>query len=268
MPLTMKNKPIGIFDSGVGGLTVLKEIDKLLPYEDIIYFGDTARVPYGNKSKSTVIKFSTQNILFLLKKKVKLVVIACNTSTALALDYFKDTFSVPVIGVIEAGAKKAISVSKNNRIGIIATRSTINSSSYKKEILKRNKFVKIHQKACPLFVPLVEEAILGGAIVDSVIKMYLQEFKDKKIDTVVLGCTHYPLLKKAISAYLKGVHIVDSAKEVALHSRGLLDEGNLRKKSIKPGKREFYVSDEPGGFVRLARLFLRKDIPRPKVVNV
>jgi glutamate racemase len=264
----MKNRPIGIFDSGIGGLTVLREIDKLLPYEDIIYFGDTARVPYGNKSKSTVIKFSTQNLLFLLKKKVKLIIIACNTSTALALDYFKDTFSVPVIGVIEAGAKKAINVSRGNKIGIIATRSTVNSSSYKKEILKRNKLVKVYQKACPLFVPLVEEAILEGPIVDSIIRMYLQEFKNKKIDTVVLGCTHYPLLKKAISAYLKGVHIVDSAKEVALHSQELLSERNLRKESTKSGKREFYVSDEPASFMHLARLFLKKDIPRPKVVNV
>jgi len=263
----MNNKPIGIFDSGVGGLTVFREIERILPSEDIIYFGDTARVPYGNKSKATIIKFSTENILFLLEKKVKIVVIACNTSSALALDYFKNTFSIPVIGVIEAGAEKALSVSRNKTIGVIGTRSTINSLSYKNEILKKDKYAKVYSKACPLFVPLVEEGILKGNIVDIIVKMYLEEIKGKGIDTVILGCTHYPLLKKPISSYLKGVQIIDSAQEVALHTKELLQSESLKKQGTKISKRYFYVSDEPSGFARLAKLFLHRNIPIPEVVN-
>ncbi|MDP2923517.1 MAG: glutamate racemase [Candidatus Omnitrophota bacterium] len=267
MQINARNKPIGIFDSGVGGLTVLREIEKILPSEDIIYFGDTARVPYGNKSKSTIIKFSTENVLFLLKRKVKMVVIACNTSSALALDYFKKNFSAPVIGVIEAGAKKAIGISKNNRIGVIGTRSTINSGSYRKEIAKRNRNAKVYSKACPLFVPLVEEAILSGSIVNSIVRMYLEEIKAKNVDTVILGCTHYPLLKEPISKYLKGVCIIDSAKEVAVHTKNLLDVKKLNNRAGKKGKVDFYVSDEPKGFRKLAKLFLKRDIPTPKVVD-
>lgn len=268
MRINTKNKPIGIFDSGVGGLTVLKEIERILPHEDIIYFGDTARVPYGNKSKATILKFSTESILFLLKKNVKMVVIACNTSSALALDHFKNTFSVPVIGVIEAGAKKALSISKNNKIAIIGTRSTINSNSYQKKINKMNKQAKVYSKACPLFVPLVEEGVLRGNIVNLAVKIYLAEIKNKNVDTAILGCTHYPLLKTAISRYLKGVKIVDSAKEVALHTKNLLSAKNLQKESTRKGKVEFYVSDEPAGFIKLAKLFLKRDIIKPKAANV
>ncbi|MCK9614146.1 MAG: glutamate racemase [Candidatus Omnitrophica bacterium] len=264
----MENKAIGIFDSGVGGLTVLKEVERLLPNEDIIYFGDTARVPYGNKSKSTIIKFSTENILFLLKKKVKIIVIACNTASSLALDSLKDIFSVPLIGVVEAGAAKALKVSKNRKIAVVGTRSTINSKSYEKAILKNDKTAKIYSKACPLFVPLVEEGILEGVIAKSIIEMYLKSFKSAHTDVIILGCTHYPLLKRQIAAYLKGVYIVDSATEVALHARGVLMQHNLlRSKNNKTGKREFYVTDEPKAFMRHAGLFLKRKIPLPKVIN-
>ncbi|MCM8788009.1 MAG: glutamate racemase, partial [Candidatus Omnitrophica bacterium] len=225
----MNNKPIGIFDSGVGGLTVFKEIRRLLPKEDLIYFGDTARVPYGNKSKATIIKFSTENILFLLQKQVKLVVIACNTSSSLALDYLKDIFNIPIIGVIDAGVKKAVQLSSNKRIGIIGTRSTINSRSYETKIKKIDKNIKIYSCACPLFVPLVEEGLIYGKIVKEVIKMYLEPFKKFDIDTLILGCTHYPLLKKEIAKYLVGVNIVDSAKEIAIATFNLLKEKNLFK---------------------------------------
>jgi glutamate racemase len=186
----------------------------------------------------------------------------------LALDYFKNTFRVPVIGVIEAGAKKALSVSKNNTIGIIGTRSTINSSSYQKEILKINRHTKIYVKACPLFVPLAEEGLSESRIAAEIVKMYLGEMRNKNIDTVILGCTHYPLLKKPISKYLKGVNIIDSAKEVALYTKDLLLAENLARKTVRPGKREFFVSDEPHGFMKLAKLFLKKDIAKPRVVNV
>ena len=263
----MKNRPIGIFDSGVGGLTVLKEVRKLLPREDIVYFGDTARVPYGAKSKSTVIKFSTNNVLFLLKKKVKVVVVACNTSSSVALNCLRDVFSIPVMGVIEAGVNRALEASVNKKIAVIGTKSTIKSKSYQKQIKRKDKNVNIYARSCPLFVPLVEEGILDGKIVKEAINMYLKDFKCKGIDTIILGCTHYPLLKKEIAAYLKTVFIVDSAKEVARHTKDILAvNGLLSKKKIS--REEFYVSDDPEGFVRLAQLFLKRKVSKPKLANV
>jgi glutamate racemase len=263
-----KTNPIGIFDSGVGGLTVLKEVKRILPCEDIIYFGDTARVPYGNKSKSTIIKFSTENILFLLKKKVKIVIIACNTSSALALDYLKKAFNVPIVGVIEAGVKKALEVSDNKRIAVIGTRSTISSKAYEKEIKKQNRNAKVYSQSCPLFVPLVEEGLLEGKIVKQIIKMYLEKIKIKKVDSLILGCTHYPLLKKAIAEYFKGIKIIDSAQEVASYTRELLGDKDLLNPQINKGRREFYVSDEPVAFGKLAKLFLNKNISTPNLANV
>lgn len=263
----MKNKPIGIFDSGVGGLTVLREIERLMPGEHIIYLGDTARVPYGNKSKSTIIKFSTENILFLLKKKVKIVVVACNTASSLALDYLQGIFSVPILGVIEAGANKALAVSRAKKVGIIGTRSTIGSGSYEKALVKRDKTLKVYSQSCPLFVPLVEEGIVKGAIVQSIIAMYLDGIKRKGVDTLILGCTHYPLLKKEIGAYMRSVRIVDSAQEVALHAKTVLAENDLLSHSKSVGRKEFYVTDESKGFTKLARLFLQRNISKPKIVN-
>jgi glutamate racemase len=264
----LRTRPIGIFDSGVGGLTVLKEIEKILPCENIIYFGDTARVPYGNKSKSTIVKFSTENILFLLKRKVKMVVVACNTSSALALDYLKGVFSIPIIGVIEAGVDQALKVSAGTRIGVIGTKSTIESKSYQRHIVKANSQAVVSVRSCPLFVPLVEEGIFKGKIADETISMYLADFRKQKIDTLILGCTHYPLLKLEIGNYLKGVVIVDSAQAVAYHAKKVLIANNLLNKSKERAKEEFFVSDEPEGFIKLARLFLKRKIPKPKIINV
>ena len=263
----MKERPIGIFDSGVGGLTVLREIEKVSPHEDIIYFGDTARVPYGNKSKNTIIRFSTDNVLFLLKKKVKLVVVACNTASALALDYLKKAFPIPIVGVIEAGVKKAIGVSLNKRIGVVGTKSTIASQSYQRQILRQDRKIKIYSAGCPLFVPLAEEGILKGTILRETLNMYLQKFKTTKIDTIILGCTHYPLLKRQIAGYLKGVRVIDSAKEVALHTKIILEDKNLLTGKRKKGTVDFYVSDEPKEFARLARLFLGRKISKPRKTN-
>ncbi len=267
-PKFMSNKnPIGIFDSGLGGLTVFREIERALPYEDIVYFGDTARLPYGSKSKDTIMRFSTENILFLLKKKVKLVVVACNTSSSFALDYFKNIFTVPVLGVIKAGVDKALKLSKTQRIGVIATKSTIASARYKKELLDCDKNVIVYSKACPLFVPLVEEGVFTGKIVDGAVNMYLKSLKGK-VDTLILGCTHYPLLKTAISGYLKGVYLIDSAKEVSLRVRMILEENNLLNNTKRKPKKEFYVTDKPREFMKSAKIFLKKEISRPKVVNV
>ena len=261
-------RPIGIFDSGVGGLTVLKEVERALPKENLIYFGDTAHVPYGSKSRETVIKFSTNNILFLLQKKVKMVVVACNTASALALDHLKNIFSVPMLGVIEAGASKALQVSKNKKIGIIGTKSTVASASYEKEIFKKDKSAKIYSKSCPLFVPMAEEGMVKGKLVDDIAAMYLNEFRNKGIDTLILGCTHYPLLKERIGVCLKGVSIVDSAEEVAFYTKiVLMERGLLNCGTHAPGK-EFYVTDEPSGFTKTAKLFLKRDICAPKVINV
>jgi len=263
-----KNSPIGIFDSGIGGLTVLKEINQLLPGEDIVYFGDTARVPYGNKSKSTIIKFSTENVLFLLRKKVKIVIVACNTSSALALASLKQTFNIPILGVIEAGVNKAIMKTQSKKIGVIGTKSTVESKSYNLSAAKLDKNVLVHSQCCPLFVPLVEEGILKGKIVDEVMKLYLADFKKYGIDTIILGCTHYPVLKGALARFLKGVNIIDSAKEVAKHTKEILSANSLLSERKTKGRQDFYLSDESKGFSTLAHLFLGQKIQKPKIVNV
>jgi len=261
-------RPIGIFDGGVGGLTVLMQVERLLPFEDIVYFGDTARVPYGNKSKSAIIRFSTESALFLLKKKVKMVVVACNTSSSLALEHLRRVLTVPVIGVITAGVNKALSLKSQNRIGIIGTRATIASGSYEREIHRHDKKIKIYAQPCPLFAPLVEEGHLKGKVVDEIIDMYLRNFKKNHVDTVILACTHYPLLKSEISKYLKDSEIVDSAKEVAHYAEKLLKDKKLLNNQRKRGRKTFYVSDEPAAFVKLAKLFLKRRITKPKIVNV
>lgn len=262
----ISKRPIGIFDSGAGGLTVMKEVVKVLPGEHIIYFGDTARVPYGNKSIQSILRFSTESVLFLLKKKVKLVVMACNTSSSVALGYLKNTFSVPLVGVIDPAVEKAVRVSKQKKIGVIGTTSTVRSGVYERNLKEKNPRLKVYSKACPLFVPFVEEGITGGPIVKKVVEMYLKEFKGT-IDTLILGCTHYPVLKKLIASYLGGVRLVDSAREVAFNIKALLTEYNLSNNETR-AKREFYVSDEPANFSKLAKLFLGETIRNPKVVNV
>ncbi len=261
-------RPIGIFDSGVGGLTVLKEVEKILPYENIIYFGDTARVPYGGKSKSTIIRFTTESVLFLLKKKVKLVVIACNTSSSLALDYLKSIFTVPILGVIDPAVKKAVAVSKKKekKIGVIGTKSTVASRLYQKKITLLDKAIKVYAKACPLFVPLVEEGLLKGDIVNKIVHLYLKDLKGK-IDTLVLGCTHYPLLKDSIGKYLRNVYMVDSASEVAKKVKEILIENNIFNKK-KTNFKRFYVTDEPKEFMKIARIFLNNNFEKPKLINV
>ena len=261
------NNPIGIFDSGLGGLTVLRAVERVLPREDIIYFGDTARLPYGSKSKETIINFSTQNVLFLLKKRVKIIIIACNTSSSIALDYLRSIFTVPILGVIDAAVKKAIGTSKVKKIAVIGTKAAIESGSYQKKIHTLDKDVKVYSKACPLFVPLVEEGLTEGKIVNDIVRMYLKDIKGK-VDTLILGCTHYPILKDAIAGYLENVYMVDSAKETALEVKRMLENNSLINKKAGISRKEFYVTDEPKGFAKMAEIFLRRKIDKPKVVNV
>jgi glutamate racemase len=205
-------KAIGVFDSGVGGLTVVREIVRQLPGEDIIYFGDTARVPYGTKSRETVIRFSIEDILFLLKHEVKLICVACNTVSSVALPSVRHHFRVPLVGVITPAVKEAVYATQNKRIGVIGTKATVKSRTYEKEIRQLDAKIKVVTCACPLFVPFVEEGWLKGRVVLDVARKYLEPLKKAKVDTVILGCTHYPLLKSIIQKILGSkVKLIDSA---------------------------------------------------------
>ncbi len=258
---------IGIFDSGVGGLTVAKEIIRQLPNENIVYFGDTARVPYGIKSRQTVVRFSVENILLLLKHDVKLICVACNTASSLALPEIKNNFRVPVIGVITPGAREAVYASQNKRIGVIGTKGTIRSRTYETEIKQLDPKVKVTAVACPLFVPFVEEGWLCGDVVLSVAKTYLKPLRDAKVDTVILGCTHYPLLRPIIQEVLgKRVTLIDSAKQVAFEVKKILASEDMLNRG-KGGKHKFFVSDNPEWFSSLAQRFMGKKIPNVKRVD-
>jgi glutamate racemase len=261
------NKPIGVFDSGVGGLTVVKEVIQHLPNEDIIYFGDTARVPYGIKSRETVAKLSVENILFLLKQDVKLICVACNTASSFALPVIKSHFRVPVIGVISPGVREAVYATRNKRIGVIGTRGTINSRTYEVEIRQLASNVKVITAACPLFVPFAEEGLRQGKVVEEVAANYLKPLKQAKVDTVILGCTHYPLLKPVIKKVLgPDVILIDSAKQVAIEVKEMLAAESLLNKAGKKGMQRFYVSDNPEWFRSMARSFLGR--PVSKVIKV
>ena len=253
-------KPIGVFDSGVGGLTVAKELISQLPGEDIIYFGDIARVPYGIKSKETVIKFSIENILFLLKHDVKLICVACNTVSSFALPVIKNHFRVPIVGVITPGVREAVYATKNKRIGVIGTRGTVKSRAYELEIKQLDPTVKVTAVACPLFVPFAEEGLLDGEVVTQVARTYLKPLKEAKCDTVILGCTHYPLLKPVIKKVMgQGVQLIDSAKQVAIEVKKILAAESLLSNKAK-GKSKFFVSDNPEWFRELAGGFLGENI--------
>lgn len=261
------DRPIGVFDSGIGGLTVAQEITRLLPNEQIVYFGDTARVPYGTKSKESVIRFSRDNINVLLKYNVKLAVVACNTSTAWALQILRREYALPIIGVIEPGSRKAVSVSRRGRIGVIATQSTVSSRKYEETILKLKKDVNVFQKACPLFVPLVEEGWLDHTVTERIAKEYLESICGQDVDTLILGCTHYPLLKPVLQKVMgKSVVLVDSAAETAREVKALLEHRGLSRISKRPPKHEFLVSDEPEHFRTVAKRFLGHDLPHVKRV--
>jgi len=258
---------IGIFDSGVGGLTVAKEIIRQLPNENIVYFGDTARVPYGIKSRQTVVRFSVENILLLLKHDVKLICVACNTASSLALPEIKNNFRVPVIGVITPGAREAVYASQNKRIGVIGTKGTIKSRTYETEIKQLDSKVKVTAVACPLFVPFVEEGWLCGDVVLSVAKTYLKPLADAKVDTVILGCTHYPLLKPVIQEVLgKHVTLIDSAKQVAFEVKNILASEDMLNRG-KGGKHKFFVSDNPEWFSSLAQRFMGRKLTNVKKVD-
>ena len=252
-----RNNPIGVFDSGLGGLTVVKELLRQLPNEAVVYFGDTARVPYGTKSQESIVRFSRENVSVLLKHKVKMVVVACNTASSLALSNLRETFSVPIIGVIKPGAQKAVQITRNKRIGIIATCATINSEAYTREIKRLSPTISVNTQACPLFVPLVEEGWFDTKVTSAVAQEYLEKMKKMKIDTLILGCTHYPLLKPVLTKIMgKDVVLVDSAQEVAQEVKQLLEVTQKNRIANKNSASVFLVSDEPKHFAQLAKRFL------------
>lgn len=261
-------RPIGVFDSGVGGLTVVKELIRQLPGEDIVYFGDIARVPYGIKSKETVIRFSVESILFLLKHDVKLICVACNTVSSLALPAIKNHFKVPVIGVISPGVREAVYATRNGRIGVIGTRGTIRSRSYEEQISQLDAGAKVTAMACPLFVPFVEEGWIDGKVVEEVVSTYLKPIKAAGCDTVILGCTHYPVLKPVIRRVMgNDVVLIDSAKQVAMEVKKSLDQEGALGARRSRARRDFYVSDNPQWFQELAGRFLGQPVKSVKMVN-
>jgi glutamate racemase len=250
-------QPIGVFDSGVGGLTVVRALAEDLPAESIVYFGDTARVPYGTKSKPTIVKFSLESVEFLLRFGVKCIVIACNTSSSWALPTLRKYFKVPIIGVIRPGALAAVRRTRNKRIGVIGTRATVESRAYEAAVRSIDPSVKVFSQSCPLFVPLVEEGWLNGSVSTGVARAYLEPLRRRGIDTLILGCTHYPLLAPAIRGILgPGVALVDSARETVREVRGLLLAMDALRNTREPARHRFFVSDEPRHFSRLTRQFL------------
>ena len=274
------NSPIGIFDSGLGGLTVFKEIRKILPDEDLIYFGDTARVPYGNKSKNTILMYSMEISKFLISKGVKIIIVACNTSSSLALEDLQKEEKIPIFGVIKPGAKRAVEVSSGGNIAVIGTSATIKSGVYSRviyeEIKNLSKFekdefknnFKVIEKPCPLLVPLVEEGFLNDEITKKVITYYLDSVTKEKPACLVLGCTHYPILKDFISEVIgKDIQMIDSGIETARIVKCFLEENGMLKSDAKIGNESFFVTDDPEKFKGLGEKFLGSAIKSVVVVS-
>lgn len=257
----MDTRPIGIFDSGVGGLTVMREIMEQLPYENLIYFGDTARIPYGSRSLKTIKKYSYQCASFLKSKNVKTIVVACNTASAIALEDLQKNSDIPVIGVIEPGAKTAARVTKNGKIGVLGTIATINSNAYQSKIIEYNHNAQVIGIPCPLFVPIIEEGWEYSAVAELTAEKYLTELIEHDIDSLVLGCTHYPILRYTIKKVIgKNIKLVNPAFETASDLKKLLVSKNLINSDYSLPKYEYYSSDAPERFRRIGGNFLKKEI--------
>ncbi|MBQ7794105.1 MAG: glutamate racemase [Clostridia bacterium] len=255
----MNNKSIGVFDSGLGGLTAVKSISALLPKENIVYFGDTGRLPYGTKTEDTIKQYSASDIRFLLSHDVKMVVIACGTASSVALSDMRKMFDVPIVGVVEAACEAAVKATVNGKVGVLGTTATVKSSSYLRGISDIDNGIQVFQRACPLFVPLVENGHFNTEVTKLVVYEYLEEIKGQGVDTLILGCTHYPLLEKAISEYMgDGVTIINVCKELAKSIGTILGEDNLADREY--GVCEYYVSDNAEGFAELGGVFLERKI--------
>jgi glutamate racemase len=261
---------IGIFDSGIGGLTVLKEIRKRLPHETIKYLGDTARVPYGTRSAQTVVKYARANTEFLNRQDIKLLVIACNTASAVATEQLRSAYSLPIIDVVGPGVRAAVSATRSGRVGIIGTEGTISSGAYQREISALREDAVIFAQSCPLFVPLVEQGWVdeNDQVVQMIVQRYLESLLDSGIDTLVLACTHYPLLKKAIARFLgEGITLIDSAEHIAREVEQTLRDGNLLR--TEPGAPpQYFVTDIPHRFASTGSLFLGESLGDVQLIDI
>jgi glutamate racemase len=259
----MNARPIGVFDSGIGGLTVVQSLAARLPYENIVYFGDTARVPYGPKSPVVVREYAAQDVEFLMSKDVKMVVVACNTVSAVAIDVVQKRAGVPVLGVILPGARAAVAASRKKRIGVIGTIATVNSSAYVHAIRQLDAEVHVVAQACPLFVPLAEEGWADHKATALVAREYLFPLKQEHIDTLILGCTHYPVLRAPIAAAMEGnIELIDSGAAAAVEVERALDEQGLRNPSTHQPNLQYYVSDLPARFTEIGERFLGRRMGR------
>lgn len=262
----LRERPIGVFDSGIGGLTVVSALREILPNETIHYLGDTARLPYGGKSAATVERYSLEITDLLLQENCKAIVVACNTASALALPRLEESVPVPVMGVIRPGAEAAVAATRNGHIGVIGTRATIGSGAYERAISALDPSVRLTVRACPLFVPLIEEGWLEGEITERVIRQYLSPLLNDGIDTLVLGCTHYPLLRGAIGKIAgEKVRLVDSAHNCAIATSQLLESEQLRRNSSIPGSLSVALTDQPDVFLDVARRALQLEIGKVQV---
>jgi glutamate racemase len=268
MPNTHDPRPVGVFDSGIGGLTAVRELFRALPGESIVYFGDTARVPYGNKSRETVTRFSLEIATFLVRQNIKCLVVACNSASSHALDALQRRFEIPVIGVIEPAVRAALAVSPHGRVGVIGTLATVGSNAYAHAVDALLPGANIIQRACPLFVPLVEEGWLDHRVTRMVAEEYLAELREASLDSLILGCTHYPLLGPLVAELMgPGVRLVDSGAEAARATADLLAQrGQL---AAGPPVHHVYLSDEPRrrSFSRIAQVFLGRELPAVTVVD-
>jgi glutamate racemase len=263
------SRPIGVFDSGMGGLTVLRALHERLPAEDIVYFGDTARVPYGTKGARTVQAFAWQDARFLVSQGVKMVVVACNTASAFALDYLAQRLTVPVLGVIDPGVAAARRATRGGPVGVIGTSGTIRSGRYQEALATSMAADRIVAQECPLFVPLVEEGLMDHALTELACAEYLTGLRDRAVDTLILGCTHYPLLKPVISRFMgAGTVLVDSADVLADAAEAQLTAGGLRRADGDEGRLTFFLSDIPWKFQEVGARFLGRPIENVTTVNL
>ena len=262
-------QPIGVFDSGIGGLTVAAALRRLLPHENIYYIGDTARVPYGGKSQSTIERYSVEISGMLLARRAKMIVAACNTASALGVPRLQQTLSVPVTGVILPGAKAAVAATRNGHVGVIGTRGTVRSGAYERAISALAPEVKVTSRACPMLVPAIEEGWLDDPITVSICARYLEDLVESGIDTLVLGCTHYPLLKESLARFLgEGIRLVDSAENCAIAVRELLVEHQIGASTQEVGTLEVALTDASDGFLPVAEQALGLDVGRVQILGV
>lgn len=265
----MSNKPIGVFDSGIGGLTVAREIVRTLPSESIIYLGDTARIPYGTRSKEVVTRFAKELMDYLLKQDVKALVVACNTISATCLEELQQISPVPVLGVIKPAAKVAVETTKSKVVGVIATRGTVGSKAYDNELQQLDSNIKVVSQACTLFVPIAEEGLGNDEVAKVMADKYLSVFNGSDVDTLILGCTHFPLLRDTIQQSVGGnVALIDSAQPTAQELKAILEEKGLLSNSDKPDNK-FLVTDAPQRVFEIASLFFGKEVfPQIERVNL